>query len=41
LDGLCQTRGFAFGSASIYFGLAGVLSRLGHSGSLEALSHDR
>ena len=32
--------GFAFGSASIHFGLAGVLPRLGHSGSLEALSHD-
>lgn len=40
LDGLRQGRWPAFGSTSIHFGLAGVLSRLGHSGSLEALSHD-
>jgi hypothetical protein len=41
LDGLRQTRGCAFVVASFYLGLAGVVSRLGHSGSLEAVSHDR
>ena len=40
LDGLHQARGHSFGSTSFHIGLAAVVSRLGHSGSLEALSHD-
>ena len=40
LDGLRQARGFTFVFASFHNGLAGVVSRLGHSGSLEALIHD-
>ena len=40
LDGLSEASGTAPGSAFIYFGLADCVCRLGHSSSLETLSHD-